>query len=159
MSTQSDYSAEEWQEVVIAPVLAGMLVITSDPAVFGSIKESATVATTINEYGQSSETELMREIAQAMSGKEKPKMPELPTKEGPDAVMNVLVKKCHGAARIVESKSPDEAEAFNLYLIDVAKKTAQSSREGGFLGIGSTRVSDQEKTAIKQLADALGVTL
>ena len=159
MSTQSDYSSEEWQEVVNAPVLAGMLVITSDPAIFGSIKESATIATTINEYGQSSETELIRDIARAMSGKGKPKLPELPTKEGPAEVMKVLLKKCHSAARIVESKSPEEAEPFNLYLIDIAKKTAQSSREGGFLGIGSTRVSDQEKAAVKQLADALGVTL
>ena len=159
MSAQLDYSPEEWQEIVNAPVLAGMLVITSDPAIFGSIKESATIAATISEYGQSSETELIREIGQAMSGKEKPKMPELPTKEGPAEVMSVLVKKCHSAARIVESKSPEEAEAFSLYLIDIAKKTAQSSREGGFLGIGSTRVSDQEKAAVKQLADALGIPL
>ena len=159
MSKQADYSVEECQEIVNATILAGMLVINSDPAIFGSIKESATIATTINEYGQSSETELMRDIGRAMSGKEKPKLPDLPTKEGPAEVMKVLVKKCHGAARIVESKSAEEAEAFNLYLIDIAKKTAQSSREGGFLSIGSTRVSDQEKTAVKQLADALGVTL
>jgi len=158
MSTQADYSSEEWLEVVMAPVLAGMLVITSDPAVFGSVKESATIAATINKYGQTSETELIREIGRAMSSKDKPKMPELPTKEGPDAVMKDLVKKCHTAAQIVESKSPDEAEAFSAYLIDIAKKTADASKEGGFLGIGATRVSDQEKAALRQLADALGVT-
>jgi hypothetical protein len=158
MSTQADYSSEEWLEVVMAPVLAGMLVITSDPAVFGSVKESAAIAATINEYGQTSETELIREIGRAMSAKDKPKMPELPTKEGSDAVMNDLVKKCHTAAQIVESKSPEEAEAFNAYLIDIATKTADASKEGGFLGIGATRVSDQEKAALRQLADALGVT-
>ena len=158
MSTQADYSPEEWLEVVTAPVLAGMLVITSDPAVFGSIKESAAIATTIGEYGQSSETELIRDIGRAMSSKDKPQMPDLPTQEGADAVMKELVKKCHSAARIVESKSPEEAEAFNTYLIDIAKKTAEASREGGFLGIGSTRVSDRETRAVSQLADALGVT-
>lgn len=157
MSTQRDYSAEEWLEVVSAPMLAGLLVITSDPAIFGSMKESATIAATINEYGQSSETELIREIGRAMSGKDKPQMPDLPTKEGPAAVMKRLVEKCHSAASIVEGKSPNEAEAFKLYLIDIAKRTAQSSREGGFLGIGSTRVSDQEKAAVAQLAEALGV--
>ncbi|UCG23284.1 MAG: hypothetical protein JSW55_14155 [Chloroflexota bacterium] len=158
MSSQKDYSGEEWQAVVTAPLSAGMLVITSDPAVFGSMKESAVIATTINEYGQSSETELIREIGRAMTGNDKPQMPELPTKEGPKAVMKELVKKCHGAARIVEGKSPEEVEAFNAYLIDIAKKTAEASREGGFLGIGATRVSAQEKAAIDQLADALGVT-
>ena len=158
MSTQKDYSAEEWQAVVIAPVLAGMLVITSDPAVFGSVKESAVIAAAINEYGQTSDTELIREIGRAMSGKDKPDMPELPTKEGPNAVMKELAKKCHGAARIVESKSPEELEAFNAYLIDIATKTAEASKEGGFLGIGATRVSEQEKAAISQLTEALGVT-
>ena len=145
--------------VVTAPLLAGMLVITSDPAVFGSIKESAAIATTINAYGQTSETELIRDIGRAISGKDKAQMPELPTKEGPGAVMKDILKHCHSAARIVESKSPEEAEAFKAYLIDIATKTAEASREGGFLGIGATRVSDQERAAMSQLADTLGVTL
>jgi hypothetical protein len=157
MSTQKTYSAEEWQQIVNAPVMAGMLVITSDPAIFGSIKESAAVAKAINEFGQTSETELIREIGRSMSGENKPEMPDLPSKEGPDAVMKDLVKRCHAAALIVQEKSPDEADAFNNYLIDVAKRTAESSKEGGFLGIGAVRVSDQEKAAVKQLAAALGV--
>ena len=159
MSTQADYSSEEWQEIINAPVLAGMLVITADPAIFGSIKESAAIATTINEFGQTSETELIREIGRSMSGENKPEKPELPTKEGPEAVLNALVKKCHGAALIVQDKSPEEAEAFNQFLMDVAKRTAESSKEGGFLGIGATRVSDKEESAIRLLADALGVEL
>ena len=157
MSKAESYSAEEWQEIVSAPLLAGMLVITSDPAIFGSIKESATIAKTINELGQTSEIELIREIGMAMSGKNKPQMPEVPTKQGPEAVMKALVKECHAAALIVQSRSPEEADAFSAYLIEVAKKTAESSKEGGFLGIGATRVSDKEKAAVKQLADALGV--
>jgi membrane-bound ClpP family serine protease len=159
MSTQADYSGEEWLEVVTAPLLAGMLVITSDPAVFGSAKESAVIAATINEYGQTSDTELIREIGRAMTAKDKPQMPKLPTSGGSDAIMKDLVNRCQSAARIVESKSPSEAEAFKAYLIDIAKKTAEASKEGGFLGIGATRVSDQEKAALSQLAEALGVTI
>lgn len=156
MSTQNDYSTEEWQEIVNAPVLAGMLVIAADPAIFGSIKESAAVAATINAFGQSSEIELIRAIGQAMSGGHKPQMPELPKKEGPAAVINALVGKCQAAAIIVRDKSPEEAGAFNSYLIGVARKTAESSKEGGFLGIGATRVSGKEEAAISQLAGALG---
>ena len=159
MSTQADYDAEQWGQIVSAPLLAGMLIITSDPAIFGSIKESATIAATINAFGQTSETELIREIGRTMSGKDKPELPELPAKEGPEAVTRELVKRCHTAARIVASKSPEESEAFCHYLLAIAKKTAESSKEGGFLGIGATRVSEQEKAAVKQLADALGVTI
>jgi len=157
VSTQATYSTEEWQEIVNAPVLAGMLVIASDPAIFGSIKESAAVAKTINELGQTSDTELIREIGQAMSGEQKPQMPELPTKEGPAAVSKSLIDMCQAAALIVQEKSPEESEVFNRYLIDVAERTAESSKEGGFLGIGATRVSEKEKAAISQLATALGI--
>jgi hypothetical protein len=157
MSTPATYSPEEWQEIVNAPVLAGMLVIASDPAIFGSIKESAAIARTINEYGKTSDVELIREVGQAMSGENKPHMPDLPSKEGPEAVIKMLVEKCQAAAKIVQEKSPAEADAYSRYLIDVAKKTAESSKEGGFLGIGATRVSEQEKDAVKQLADALEI--
>jgi len=92
-----------------------------------------------------------------MSGKNKPQMPELPTKEGPEAVIKALIKKCQAAALVVQDKSPEEADAFSHYLVEVARKTAESSKEGGFLGIGATRVSDKEKAAVKQLADALSV--
>jgi hypothetical protein len=33
-----------------------------------------------------------------------------------------------------------------------------TNEEGGFLGIGAVRVSDAERAAVDQLAEALGVT-
>ena len=128
MSTQADYSPEEWQEIVNAPVLAGMLVIASDPAIFGSIKESAALAKAINAAGQTSESELIRAIGLSMSGQTKPQTPELPKKEGPEAIRMALVEDCRSAALIVQEKSPDEAEAFSRFLVDVAKTTAESSK-------------------------------
>lgn len=41
--------------------------------------------------------------------------------------------------------------------VSVAAKVSQASKEGGFLGIGGTRVSPDEDVALKQLFEVLGV--
>jgi len=41
-------------------------------------------------------------------------------------------------------------------IIDVATKVAESTKEGGFLGIGGTRVSDAEKATIESIKAAIG---
>ena len=158
MSTQADYSPEEWEIIVNAPVMAGTLVIISDPAVFGSIKEAAAMVKKINEAATETSTELIRAIGEAIRAGHKFDKSEMPKEDTPQATMNTLVKMCHKAALIVKDKSPDEEEAFNQYLVEIAKTTAASSKEGGFLGIGAVRVSEAERAAVDQLAEALGVT-
>jgi hypothetical protein len=40
----------------------------------------------------------------------------------------------------------------------LAQKTAEASKEGGFLGIGAVRVSGKEQAALDELAEILGVS-
>jgi hypothetical protein len=42
-------------------------------------------------------------------------------------------------------------------LVGLAQSTSEAGREGGFMGIGSVRVSDQEQAALAELKNALGV--
>ena len=158
MSSQADYSPEEWETIVNAPVMAGTLVIISDPAVFGSIKESAAMVKKINEAATTTSTEIIRAVGEAIRAGHKFDKSQMPKEDSVQATMNILVKKCHQAALIVKEKSPEEEEPFNQYLVEIAKTTAASSKEGGFLGIGAVRVSDAERAAVDQLAEALGVT-
>jgi hypothetical protein len=55
----------------------------------------------------------------------------------------------------VAGLSGDNKTAVAAMLLDVAQKTAEASKEGGFLGIGGVRVSDQEKAAIEEIRTAL----
>ena len=59
--------------------------------------------------------------------------------------------------KVVLEKSPDEAEHYARYLLDIAEVTAEASKEGGFLGFGATRVSEQEKAALQHLAEGLNI--
>lgn len=42
-------------------------------------------------------------------------------------------------------------------LVSVAQKVSEAAKEGGFLGFGGTRVSEQEAATIKELSAALGL--
>ena len=44
-----------------------------------------------------------------------------------------------------------------MWLLTVATATAEAGREGGFLGIGAVRVSEQEQAALAALKQALGL--
>jgi hypothetical protein len=41
------------------------------------------------------------------------------------------------------------------WLMSVAQKTAEAQKEGGFMGIGASRVSEKESDILKDLAEAL----
>jgi hypothetical protein len=61
------------------------------------------------------------------------------------------------AAAIVKAKAPSsDATAYQGLLIDVAQKVASAANVGGFLGIGSTLISIEEKVAIDELAAVVG---
>lgn len=50
-----------------------------------------------------------------------------------------------------------EANAFKQWLLLFAKQVAEAAKEGGFLGIGGSRISEKESDILKKLADALGL--
>jgi hypothetical protein len=157
MTTQSDYTPEEWNQIVGGPMVAGTAIVVADPAFFGAIKESAAIARAIVEFGQNSEVELIQAIGAAVSGGYKVQTPEVPKDQGTQGALKALIAESFQAVKTIQEKSPEEAEAYARYLVDIAQVTADSSKEGGFLGIGATRVSDQEKAALQQLADALEI--
>ncbi|HEY7094786.1 MAG TPA: hypothetical protein VH393_16505 [Ktedonobacterales bacterium] len=76
----------------------------------------------------------------------------------PEEAKKKAVEGCVAAANIVTQKSPAEADEFKQWLMTIANRTAEAGKEGGFLGIGGTRVSEKEKTELAALASALGAS-
>lgn len=61
-------------------------------------------------------------------------------------------------ATLADSKAGADAAGFKRWLAALAERVAQASKEGGFLGIGGTRVSEQETTALRDIGVALGLS-
>jgi hypothetical protein len=157
MSTKNDYSAEEWKAIAAAPVAAGLFISLSDAGgPVGSAKEALAVGRAITESAASG-PEIVKALADSIrSAGDRPELPEVP--KGDRATMKAaLLSQLTTAATAVASKSPAEADAYNMWLYSVATKVSEAAKEGGFLGFGGTLVSDEEREGLRQLAETLGV--
>jgi hypothetical protein len=76
------------------------------------------------------------------------------SKEGRDSAVAHLQK----VAAILDAKVTGvQATELKEWLLSVAVKVAESQREGGILGIGSSRISDKENEVLKKIAEALTI--
>lgn len=159
MSTEKDYTPEEWKAISVAPFLAGLYVSMSDPSgLVGVAKEAMAVGRTIAETGLTSSTEIIKSLSEGFKGGgQRPEMPDIP-KRDLTAARAAMAEHLHKATAVIAAKSPAEADAYKTWLLAAAKKVAEAAKEGGFLGFGGTLVSDQEEAALKELAGKLGVT-
>ena len=64
---------------------------------------------------------------------------------------------CREIAALLGRKAPGEAESFKWWLLRSAQGVAEAAKEGGVFGIGGVQVSEAEKTALAEVAQALGV--
>ncbi|MGH2583494.1 MAG: hypothetical protein ACRDJE_01115 [Dehalococcoidia bacterium] len=157
MTTQEAYTPEEWTTVFAAPMAAGLFITAADPSgPIGLFQEAMAVSKAITDAADSSSSEVIKSIGQALKDRKKPEMPKLPKDK--EQAHAALLDACKEAADIVAQKDPAEAEAFRAWLVSVSQIVAQASKEGGFLGFGGTRVSADETAAINQLSSTLGVS-
>ena len=142
----------DWSKVVLGPAAALFMVATSDfSGPIGSIKEAKAAGDALAEAARRAPPTSV--IATAFAGGLTPDMlsqlkAAAPTK---DKLMDVV----KAGAAAVAAKSPGEAQAYKDTLMAVAKASAEAAKEGGFLGIGGTLVSEEEQTALNALKAAL----
>ena len=158
MTNQADYSPEEWKAISEAPVSVALLVVTADiSGPIGLTQELVATAKTTLEAGTHSSSALLQSIVASLESKDRPK-PERPKVSGkPEKVGQVMIETITADVAIVEQKAPAEVDAYKDWLMAIAVQVANASREGGFLGFGSTRVSGGELAALDHLATTLGV--
>ncbi len=162
MTTKTAFSQEEWEKIRLAPSLAASGVTVADPSgIFSAIKEAgAAVGTFMGAMKSQNTVELFSAMA---ADKSFPAMPDQKEYAGEgnreqqlENIKATILAKLQEASRIVASKAtPDEAQAYRQLLMDVAQRTAEASKEGGFLGFGGVRVSSAEESFIQQVQQAI----
>ena len=162
MSEKTDYTNEEWTTVLSAAYFSALLIIVSDFNV-AFFKELAALSKAIMDSGAESDSDLIKAIALDFSSKEtqeeiKPEFDKLQNQKDPQALKDSMLESITGAADLVKAKSAEDGKIYRNWLFYLAQKTAEGSKEGGFLGIGAVRVSDSEHSALDELADRLDVT-
>lgn len=162
MTTKTDYTEEEWELLLQAPVSVGTLIITADIGVTSMVKElkgmfKGMVERPVDDAAQDLVGSLLDDIKAKSENKEQMEMPDTKGKDA-EAVKAELLRSVREAASLVDAKcDPAEAVGYKHWLMGVAQGTAEAGKEGGFLGIGAVRVSDKEKAAMEEISQTLGL--
>ena len=165
MASKASFTPEEWRQLLQSPMLAGMAVTAADPSgLFGLVKEGLAASRTLAEA----------KTAPAASELIKAVVADFETAEGRDAARDGLKARFAGAkaadvkpkaiaalrelSALLDAKAPEDAQAFKSWLEDLARRVAEASKEGGFLGFGGVQVSDAEKATLADISAALNRT-
>jgi hypothetical protein len=157
MTSKNDFTDEEWAQVLRAPFVAGLAVSLSDPGgpIEAGKEQMATIRTTM---APPSREQLLSEVAldvQAMAQRREHPLKGYRPAEGADP-REQLVEELGATRSLVESKAtPEESAAFGQWMVEVAQAAADAAKEGGFLGMGATQVSDREQAMLDRVRETL----
>ena len=158
MTTKADYTDEEWAVLRRAPLVAGFAVSLADPG--GPIELTKEAMAALRAVGAPpGDQQLLIAVSQdglAHAQQHRNVMKELDLKAV--TARQQIVDELRRTNEILSAKAtPEEAKSFRAWLIQAAQDAANAAKEGGFLGIGATRISGGEEAMLAQLREILGV--
>jgi hypothetical protein len=157
MTSKHDFSEEEWAQIVRAPFVVALAVSLSDPG--GPIEvgkeQMAAIRGAMN---PPSREPLLADVAldvQAMTQQREHPLKGYRPAGGGDP-REALLDELQATRAVLEAKTtPPEATAFSQWVVDIAQAAADAAKEGGFMGIGATRVSDREQSMLERVRQTL----
>jgi hypothetical protein len=149
MTGKAAFSAEEWEAVLKGPPSAGMIMITAQRG--GTFRESFSMAKAYGEArAEHGESELLDEIAST-----KPEIDQT-RYHSPEELKDHGLQHLRDAIELLERKAtPEEVEEYRRFVLKLANRVAEAHKEG-FLGLSGERVSEAEKAAAAEIAEAIG---
>jgi hypothetical protein len=151
MTGKADFTDEEWKEILQGPPTAGMIVVTAQRG--GTLRESISMAKAYAEARQEhGESELLDAIAAA-----KPEV-DRTRYHSAEELRESGLRHLRETVALLEGKAtPEEVEDYRRFVVTLARRVAEAHKEG-FLGLSGERVSDAERDAIVEIADAVGTS-
>lgn len=161
MSQKSDFSAQEWEILRDTPHVVAMAVaVAGSSGLFGSLKEAIAPAKPIVEASKGNNT-LLREICSRDEMKDAQrslqgqfKSTDIDTLR--EEFRSLAMKRVRSAMDLLKQKGGDEdKKAYQDFVTEIANRVAEAAKEGGFLGFGGERISENEQAVLKDLNSAL----
>jgi hypothetical protein len=153
-SLKSLFTDDEWKKIKLAPMAVTFYVVSASPSgIAGLSKEVLAAGEGMKSIVKEAQPTSLVDVA---FGSFEGKLDEesgVIDERSPRTSMLGVVK---AAASAVKTKTPADTKAFGDTLVKLSRHVAEASKEGGFLGIGGTRVSAEEEHAIAEITAALG---
>jgi len=161
MAKKEDFTDEQWKLLLDVPPAVGTAVMYAGRSGLGSVAEAMAMASEIFAARNGYEgIALIQSLSDARTkGREKSEIETIksPYRNLSDSeILTDAVEKCRRVSGLLaEKSSSDEANAYIDWTISVAERVANAAKEGGFLGIGGKRVSEEEANVLAQIKEAL----
>ncbi len=164
MSAIADYTQDEIEKMMVAPMLVSMYVMgASVSGPIGLVKEMMAGVETAVKIGKAAAPgSLLSDLFSEENMKAQQDKMQQGTKESTQGAQNMDEAKAkmradlQAAVGIVAAKgSPEELAAYKQMMLQAAENVANAAKEGGFMGIGGVVVNDAEKQAIAEISTAL----
>ena len=125
MTGKADFTAEEWEVVAEAPPAAGLAVATAQSG--GTFRESFALA---KAYAEARKGQGESELLDALVS-ERPKVKH-ERAESAGALKEQALQQLRDALALVEAKgTPQEADDYRGFVLDVANRVAEAHKENG----------------------------
>ena len=123
MAGKAEFMEQEWETLHKGVTGAGLLVSVSDRSFFDSFKEAGALAKHLAGARKDSSSQLVRELAETRGT-------GFGVTDSPAEIESETLDALRSAVATLESKAPDEVEAYKSFVLDVAQSVAQAA-EGG----------------------------
>lgn len=138
MASKTDFSPEEWKQIVEGPATAGFITLTA--ASGGTFKETFALARAWTDARKAhGSSQLLDELAA-----EKPAF-DRHRYGSPQELHDKGLQQLGEAVELVRTKSPDDLAAYREFVLSVATKVAAAHKEGG------QEVSPPEQAALDEI--------
>ena len=138
MAGKADSTEQEWETLHKGVTGAGLLVSVSDRGFFDSFKEVGALAKHLAGARKDSSSDLVRELAETRGT-------GFGVRSSPAEIESETLEALRSAVAALESKAPDEVEAYKSFVLDVAQSVAEAA-DGG---------SEAEEAVVEKVRSAL----
>ena len=139
MASKSDFTEQEWETMQKGVTGAGMLVSVSDRGFIDTFKEAGSLAKHLANARKSSNSEVVRGLAEVRGS-------GFGLTSSPDEIESATLEALRSSVSTLETKAPDEVEAYRGFVLDLAQSVAGAAEGGG----------DAESGALEKIRLALG---
>lgn len=165
MSQLSDYTQDEIERLMAAPLLVGMYIMGSSlSGALGLMKEMMAAVETAMEAAQdTAASNVVHELFSSEQLERQEAQLRAFARNATDRAADFeqarasMLQQVQGAVSILSTKGDaSETAVYRSLLIRAAENVAQAAMEGGFMGLGGELVNAKEKEAIREIRKAVG---
>jgi hypothetical protein len=164
MTSDGRFTPEEWKDLLGGVFMTGFAVTAAQPSgFFGMLREGLASRRALAEASKNVGTnELIKSVASALRSRIGRKI----TNEfagtrfrgaAQEDLKLLAIQAISHAAATVDRRAPSDAQAFKEWLLHIATRVAEASKEGSFMGFGGAVIGDTETATLGEIAAALGL--